>query len=188
MHLPAAVCDRLDRINRNFLWGDSPDKKKIHLVKWDKVCKSKDSGGLGLKKAKDQNLAFLTKLGWKITNQEEGGLWVSILSDKYLSKHSISTWPNRPASHLWRSIVDTKQVLEKGVKWVIGDGKSVSIWHDWWVGDKPLALYHLGEHTNYAQKVETLIIMDGNWVLEEIAQYVDVSTLEAINAINLSIY
>lgn len=152
------------------------------------MCKSKDSGGLGLKKAKDQNLAFLTKLGWK-NHKSRGRRTLGLHLKGQIPKQAlISTWPNRPASHLWRSIVDTKQVLEKGVKWVIGDGKSVSIWHDWWVGDKPLALYHPGEHTNYAQKVETLIIMDGNWVLEEIAQYVDVSTLEAINAINLSIY
>lgn len=35
MLLPASVCDRLDRLNRDFLWGDTPEKKKIHLVKWD---------------------------------------------------------------------------------------------------------------------------------------------------------
>lgn len=48
MLLPASVCER--RINRNFLWGDTPEKKKIHLVNRDKVCKSKDCGGLGIKK------------------------------------------------------------------------------------------------------------------------------------------
>lgn len=39
--LPSSVCDKIDRINRNFLWGDSPIKKKIHLVNWNSVCKSK---------------------------------------------------------------------------------------------------------------------------------------------------
>lgn len=133
-------------------------------------------------------MALLTKLGWKISNQEEGGLWVTILRDKYLNNHSISSWPrNRPASYIWRSIVDTKWVLEKGVKWIIGDGKSVSIWHDWWCGDKPLALSHPGDHTNSTQNVEALI-MDGSWILDEIAQYMDANTLETINAINLPMY
>lgn len=101
MHLPASVCERLDRINRIFLWGDSPGSKKIHPVKWDKVCKSKDGGGLWLKKAPDQNLAFLSKLAWKVSNPEEEGLWVSILRDKHMSNQSISSWPrNRSASHL----------------------------------------------------------------------------------------
>lgn len=84
MHLPSSICDRLDRMNRNFLWGDTPGGKKMHLIKWDKVCKSKEGGGLGLKKAKDQNLYFLTKLAWKVSNEEEEGLWVSILRDKYV--------------------------------------------------------------------------------------------------------
>lgn len=160
----------------------------MHLVKWDKVCKSKEGGGLGLKKAKDQNLAFLTKLAWKVSNDEEAGLWVSILRDKYLSNQSISSWPRRrPASHLWKSILDTKQVIDKGVKWIIGDGKTVKIWHDWWCGDKPLALSHPGIHTNSSQKVECLI-MDGHWALGEIAQFLDTNTMEAINSIPLPIY
>ncbi|KAI8550987.1 hypothetical protein RHMOL_Rhmol06G0149600 [Rhododendron molle] len=188
MHLPVSVCDKLDRLNRNFLWGDSPDKKKIHLVKWDKVCKSKDRGGLGIKKARNQNMAILTKLGWKISNQEEGGLWAAILRDKYLCNHSLQSWPkSRPASFIWKSIVDTKKVLEQGMKWIIGDGKSVHIWHDWWCGDKPLALAFPGEHVNSSQKVETLIV-NGNWVLDDIAPYVDVQTLESINAIHIPVY
>ncbi|KAI8570479.1 hypothetical protein RHMOL_Rhmol01G0037200 [Rhododendron molle] len=175
-------------LNINFLWGDSPDKKKIHLVKWDEVCKSKDRGGLGIKKARNQNMAILTKLGWKISNQEEGGLWAAILRDKYLCNHSLQSWPkSRPASFIWKSIVDTKKVLEQGMKWIIGDGKSVHIWHDWWCGDKPLALAFPGEHVNSSQKVETLIV-NGNWVLDDIAPYVDVQTLESINAIHIPVY
>lgn len=53
MHLSASICERRDRLNINFLWGDSPGNKKMHFVKWDKVCKkAKDIGGLGLKKPK----------------------------------------------------------------------------------------------------------------------------------------
>lgn len=37
--LPASICDKLDQINRNFLWGHTDDKGKIHLVKWSNVCK-----------------------------------------------------------------------------------------------------------------------------------------------------
>lgn len=73
------------------------------------------------KKARDQNLALLSKIGWKVSNQDES-LWAHILRDKYLSNHTISSWPrNRPASHVWRIIVDTRHVLEKEVKWIIGD-------------------------------------------------------------------
>lgn len=187
MLLPVSVCDRLDRLSRDFLWGDTLEKKKIHLVKWDKVCKSKECGGLGIKKARKQNLALLSKLGWKVSNQDES-LWANIFSDKYLRNHTISSWPrSRSASYVWKSIVDTKQVLEQGVKWIIGNGKNVSIWHDWWCGDEPLALSHPGDHTNNNHKVENLIV-NGNWCLEDIAQYVDDATLESMRTITLPMY
>lgn len=100
MKLPASVCEHLDRLNKNFIWGDTPDRKKLHLVKWDKVCKDKDCGGLGIKSAKKQNLALLAKLGWKMYTQEDC-LWVNILRDKYLCNHDIFSWPrHRPASHI----------------------------------------------------------------------------------------
>lgn len=42
MKFPVNVCDKLDRLNRDFLWGDTPEKKRIHLVNWNSVCKNKD--------------------------------------------------------------------------------------------------------------------------------------------------
>ena len=35
--LPSKVCQEIDRANRNFLWGSTPKKRKIHLVNWNTV-------------------------------------------------------------------------------------------------------------------------------------------------------
>lgn len=40
------MCDKNDKLNRDFLWGDTENKKKVHLVKWDNVCKLKAPGGV----------------------------------------------------------------------------------------------------------------------------------------------
>ncbi|KAL6180703.1 hypothetical protein ACLB2K_047363 [Fragaria x ananassa] len=45
---PVSLCDRLDKLNRNFLWGDVDDKKIVHLVNWDIVCQPKQLGDLGI--------------------------------------------------------------------------------------------------------------------------------------------
>lgn len=180
--LPASVCDRLDRLNRNFSWGDTPERKKLHLVKWEQVCK--DKWGLGIKSAEKQNLALLAKLGWKV-NVQDDSLWANILRDKYLNNHDISSWPrNRPASHIWRGIVDSHSDLQKGLKWVIGDGKRVDIWKDWWSGDTPLALLYPGVHTTLNSKVEELID-NGRWNLDWIAQIVDQGVIDSILGIKL---
>ena len=40
---------RLERIQRDFLWGGGSLDKKPHLVKWDTVCSDKKTGAWVLK-------------------------------------------------------------------------------------------------------------------------------------------
>ena len=65
--LPSEVCKKLDKIYRDFLWGDTFDKKKMHLVNWDTMCLPKNLGGLGIKKTKKMNEALLAKAGWQMS-------------------------------------------------------------------------------------------------------------------------
>ena len=46
--IPKAVVIRLERIQRNFLWGSSVECFKYPLVAWEKVCLSHELGGLGI--------------------------------------------------------------------------------------------------------------------------------------------
>ena len=39
----------------------------------------------------------------------------------------------RRPSYAWRSIVAAKQVIDRGPRWCIGNGESVSIWKDRWI-------------------------------------------------------
>jgi hypothetical protein len=64
--LPVATCERLDKLNRDFLWGHTENKSKVHLVKWDTVCQPKCKGGLGLKKTAWMNQVLLAKSGWRL--------------------------------------------------------------------------------------------------------------------------
>ena len=42
-----------------FYGDDVRDKRKMHLCKWDDVCRPKRAGSLGLRHAKYSNLAFM---------------------------------------------------------------------------------------------------------------------------------
>ena len=43
--IPMSIAKRLERIQRNFLWGDSELDPKHHLIGWDSVCSSINYGG-----------------------------------------------------------------------------------------------------------------------------------------------
>lgn len=73
MKLPAKVCQKINKLNEDFLWGDMISKNKIHFVNWDQVCKPKKFGGIGLRNSKNNNLAFNAKLGWRIMNEDSVG-------------------------------------------------------------------------------------------------------------------
>lgn len=47
--MPNNVSKSIDALRRNFLWQGSEDKKKFHLVKWEELIVSKNTGGLGIK-------------------------------------------------------------------------------------------------------------------------------------------
>ncbi|CAL5362434.1 unnamed protein product [Camellia sinensis] len=163
MELPRRLCDDIDRLNRNFLWGETEHHKKVHLVSWDSVCRSKADGGLGIRKARDQNAALLTKLGWNML-RDTNKLWCKVLHSKYLQKNTFFNWPlQKRSSHVWKSICKNRDYLKKGVKWNVGNGEHISLWCDWWCGKQPLAINYISQQGNGLQKVSSVLDDEGNW-------------------------
>lgn len=68
--LTAHLCDKLDKFSRDFLWGTSTEKRRIHLVGWSKIVKSKEEGGLGIQVARAKNIALLVKLNWRLYHEK----------------------------------------------------------------------------------------------------------------------
>lgn len=56
-----SVCvavEAVEKLCRDFIWGDSEAMERAHLVRWDSVCKPKMEGGLGIKRMHPLNKAF----------------------------------------------------------------------------------------------------------------------------------
>lgn len=56
--LPNMILRKIDRIHRNFIWGTTEVKKKMHLLSWKVVTRPKELGGLGIQRAPDKNKAL----------------------------------------------------------------------------------------------------------------------------------
>jgi len=46
--IPKTICDKFDKIQWGFVWADSEQGRKAHLISWDVCCMPKVDGGLGL--------------------------------------------------------------------------------------------------------------------------------------------
>jgi len=80
--IPKLVVDTIKKIQRNFLWDWGKEGKKIAWVAWEKVCESREAGGLGIKDIRTFNETLLEKWIWRMQS-EEGGLWREVLDSKY---------------------------------------------------------------------------------------------------------
>ena len=103
--LPTHLCDKLDKINRDFLWGSTSEKRRLHLVGWNKIIRLKEEGGLGIQAAKFKNLALLAKLNWSL-NKEKESIWAKVILRKYcLVDRMRARDPDKlPCSTNWRVI------------------------------------------------------------------------------------
>ncbi|XP_054801608.1 uncharacterized protein LOC129305663 [Prosopis cineraria] len=129
-HLPVSTCEEIDKCSQGFLWGSTRERRKIHLVTWDEVCKPKINGGLGLRHAHLQNKAFMMKAGWGLIHNKEA-LWARVIRSKYKCGRELIPQVNRtlPGSQFWRGLRNnwekveakleliTNQANEKVVRW-----------------------------------------------------------------------
>lgn len=59
--LSAGFANRLEKLQRNFLWDGLVDEFEYHQVSWSKVCSSISEGGLGVRNLLMFNRALLGK-------------------------------------------------------------------------------------------------------------------------------
>lgn len=79
--IPPSVCEE-EKTCRDFIWRSTVDKRKCHLVAWEKICRPKQQGGLGFSNLRLLNKAHIMKLGWQLL-ANRNKLSVRIMWTKY---------------------------------------------------------------------------------------------------------
>nr|KYP65494.1 Putative ribonuclease H protein At1g65750 family [Cajanus cajan] len=131
VHMPRSICDDVDKLSRNFLWGDRPTHRKIHTISWDKICRPKERDGLGLRSLREVNNSFMMKNCWSLIT-EPNKLWVKVIRSKYKCQDGVIPRVEKKAkmSNLWQGICLNWKHVMMHVKWRVKDGCSVRFWFD----------------------------------------------------------
>lgn len=131
--LPDSLCKELNSMMSNFWWGQKEKERKMAWISWEQLGTPKKEWGMGFRDLRAFNLALLTKQGWRI-QQNPGSMVHRVFKAKYFGGSSFkdAQLGSRP-SYVWRSIMAAKEIVEKGSRWVIGNGKRVHIWEDRWI-------------------------------------------------------
>ncbi|KAL0378890.1 UNVERIFIED_CONTAM: putative mitochondrial protein [Sesamum radiatum] len=97
-------------------WWHSKGERRTHWVGWNKLCRSKQDGGLGFREMKAFNRAPLAKQGWRLLKKLLS-LLSQIMRTKYYKGQSFwdAQLGSRP-SLTWRSIFEVRDLLLSGCR------------------------------------------------------------------------
>lgn len=149
--IPETLIKKLEQVRRSFLWGSrsvgDSKRKRMHLIKWEKVCSSKQVGGLGLVPLRLKNNSLLAKWWWR-TYTERDRFWNRVLQEKYGKFFSIDLSQvvlGNDSSYIIKDMLGVQgnlrgaSLLSKDCfHWKIGNGELIELWEDAWYRDGTL--------------------------------------------------
>ncbi|KAF6146391.1 hypothetical protein GIB67_040319 [Kingdonia uniflora] len=118
-----------ERIIQNFLWSGDLDRQKFVTIKWNKVLKHPNEGGIGIHGFRDINLSMLMKLGWGFLNAQDP--WATFLRAKCFTRGGLLINYKKHSS-IWNGLKEVIAAVEANSKWIIGLGRDIDFWRDCW--------------------------------------------------------
>ncbi|GAA0176202.1 hypothetical protein LIER_29239 [Lithospermum erythrorhizon] len=132
------------------------------------------------------NLTLLAKKGWRVaTNQ--ASLLSKLLKGRYFKLSSflhakVETNP----SFGWRSLLEGRKILSKGMRWQVGNGKDIDIWKDPWIPRITNFGSRRGEVEGYSRVSQ--LIDNGTWQEEFIGELFENEDVSFPGQISLAPY
>ena len=109
------------------------EKRGKCLVKWDKVCKPKKAGGLGVLDLRTQNNALMIKFLHKFMNRMDIP-WVQLIWHAHYQNHKLPQSSGPCGSFWWKDCLSLMDNFLTHLRVTPGTGNTIRLWRDNWNG------------------------------------------------------
>ncbi|XP_057426304.1 uncharacterized protein LOC130719710 [Lotus japonicus] len=155
--LPQSVCEFIDKKIRCCLWGKGSNNRGVNLVSWGDITQPKESGGLGLRNTRGNNIALLGKLVHECLHDGTKP-WVQAISQKYLKQNLVLQGKYKNGdSYIWKSIMRAKDYVGNGFQPHLSNGQS-SVWYSNWLG-----MGRLCDRVSFVNIADTQLVVADLW-------------------------
>ncbi|WKA11259.1 hypothetical protein VitviT2T_028778 [Vitis vinifera] len=139
--MPKMVARRLEKVQRDFLWGGGNMEGKTHLVNWEVVCTDKAKGGLGIRKLTLLNKALLDKWIWRYACDKDN-IWKQVIKVKY-GQEDFGWRPKKAMGAVgvgvWKEIWKESKWCWNNMIFKVGKGNTIRFWTDVWCSETALS-------------------------------------------------
>lgn len=184
--IPTSLCKEIEQLCAKFWWNSSNDRNKIHWAKWRSLCKPKQLGGLGFRSMIEFNKALIANQVWLIIHCPDS-LMARILKARYFIYVDIldATMGSQP-SYICQSIIWRRDLISKGIRWQVGDGRNINAFKDAWITGLSTGRSSVQFSDLNNRKVADFIDANGYW--NEVALLNDFPRFEVEEILNIPLY
>ncbi|XP_019225233.1 PREDICTED: uncharacterized protein LOC109206828 [Nicotiana attenuata] len=100
-----------------------------HWASWNNLCLPYEEGGIRFRSLHDVAKALFCKLWWNFRTKPS--LWSSIISQKYCKKLNATVVPWKEGSHVWRRMLECRDIMEHQILWKPRMGSSLFWYYNW---------------------------------------------------------
>jgi hypothetical protein len=124
---------------------------------------------------------------WRLLTEPES-LCTRVLKGPYFPDSDFLTAIQpRASSYTWRSILYGRDLLLKGIRWSVGNGLNISVFHDNWIPGLKPGTFKTIEELPTDTKAEFLLNQDLNcWDMEKVRYFFTTKMASVIQQIPVS--
>lgn len=107
---------------------------------------------------------------------------------KYLTHSSFFEYkPKQKDSHIWRKILEQREILRKGIRWKIGNGQHINFWLDNWAFHNNLldTLHKSPHEVDLNLTLQDVILPSKKWDITKLSSLVPTHIIRIIQALHI---